>query len=121
MNNNQKEIKDIVIDEWIWIAFIIISMANIVGDELKKETLQHKNNYNDLAKKIFIITAFISLLIYIYFASKSYQKVKELKFKNKDTQLYEIRLLGNIFVVVGVILIIYFHLNEKEPFNPEIL
>ena len=36
-NVDNERVKEIVIDEWIWVVFIILSALNIGGDELEKK------------------------------------------------------------------------------------
>jgi len=109
-----KEIKDLTINEWIWLVFIILSIANIYGDELEISTIKEEHKHNKKAKKLFLITASVSLIIYFYLTIRSYNKYKNIKQKNKDTSLFQYNLLGNIFVLVGAILLIYFNYKTKD-------
>ena len=33
------ELREVTINEWIWIVFVILSLLNIYGDELEKSSL----------------------------------------------------------------------------------
>ncbi len=114
------EINEITIDEWIWVLFIALSIANIFGDELERKSILEGKKGNKNAKKIFITTAAISIIVYIYFVFDTYDEIKEAKEKNKDVNLYELKLLGNVFIVVGAILLIYFSINETDFITPEL-
>ena len=41
--NNDKE-RELRVDEWIWVIFIILSIFNIFGDELEKKLAMLKGN-----------------------------------------------------------------------------
>ena len=113
MNNNEQLIKRLSFENLIWIAFIIVSMADIYGDELIKKSV----NNNDLelrskAESLFIFVALVSILVYIYFLCRNYYDYKE----NKN-KIYEIRLLGSILVLSGTLLLLYFQLFNKKDFE----
>jgi len=112
------ELREVTINEWIWIVFVILSLANIYGDELEKSSLQEELTHNNTARKIFLTTASVALIIYFYFAIHSYNKLKILREQNKDTKLQEINLLGNSLVFIGACILIYFNIqNRKEKTN----
>lgn len=115
------EIMDITINEWIWIIFIILSIANIYGDELEKVSLKEKKAHDNDAKKIFLITASITLIIYIYFAINTYIKIENTKQKSQNINMLNIKLIGNILIVVGIICIIYFIYNDKGELTTNVL
>ena len=114
------ELREVTINEWIWVIFVILSLANIYGDELEKSSLQENKKHNDNAKKIFLVTASIALIIYFYFVINSYNKLKSAKNQNKDTKLREINLLGNFLVFIGACTLIYFNIKNKQETTTEI-
>lgn len=120
MNNNK--IKELKIDEIVWITFIALSILNIVGDEYEIDYYQDNNQEKDSnAKKIFTFTVAVSVIIYVYFFKKNYERVEELKEKKEDSTLAEVRLLGSTFIVVGILCLLYFQLNSQTPSNPSIV
>ena len=115
-------LKELYIDEWIWIIFIVLSLLNIFGDELKKDDVRLGSNNNDyLSRRIFTFTVFVSLIVYIYIANRNYRNLKIVVCQGMDTRLHELRLLGSILVVVGVLLFLYFQLNSSASNNPSIV
>ena len=117
MNSNIRELR---IDEVIWIIFIILSILNIIGDENEKYYYINNNDERDkLAKDIFIFTLVISLLLYLYTLYKRYNKMKNAK----DNNLYicEYRLFGSILVVTATIIFIYCSIKETRASNPSIV
>ena len=53
--NNNNELKEVTINEWIWIIFLILSIANIFGDEIEKKSLLEKKCHDEKARNLFII------------------------------------------------------------------
>lgn len=122
MNNIDKErVTELVIDEWIWVVFIILSALNIGGDELeKKYCYHHDEQIKKRSKKIFTITVFCSFLIYLYLAIKNCKKYQKLKLNNQDTNIISTRCLGSLLVVIASFLFLTAQLKDKTPTNPSI-
>ena len=120
--NNNNILTELTVDEWIWIIFIILSILNIYGDYVKKEGIIYNDYQKGIStKKIFTFTVFISLIIYIYITNIKYQNIKVVKFQNQDPRLHQLRLLGSIFIVVGVFLLLYFQINSPTSNNPSVI
>lgn len=112
MNDNSVEmIKRLSFENWIWVAFIVISVLDIYGDELiKKGIITNNKNYSTRANKLFLGIAYFSIIIYIYFLIRNYNDYK--KYNNKN---YQIRLFGSILILGGTLCLIYFQKNNTSP------
>ena len=118
---DNERINALVIDEWIWIAFIILSLLNINGDECeKKYCLKHTQEEKIRAKKIFNFTVLCSFLIYSYLAFKNSKKYNKAKLNNQDTTLVGIRFFASILIVIASSLLLTAQLSDKVPTNPSI-
>ena len=116
MNNDR--LKELQIDEIIWIIFITVSITNIIGDEFEKNYCQTKNqNSLNKSKNIFTLTLFISLIIYSYILYTRYQKLKNNPYNNLTKQ----RLFASILVVVASFINLSCQLKDRQPTNPTIL
>lgn len=122
MNKIDRErVTELVIDEWIWVVFIILSTLNIGGDELeKKYCINHEENAKNGAKNIFTITVVVSFLIYFYLAYKNCKKYHKLKSMNQDTNLISTRCLGSILVVIASFLFLTAQLKDRSFSNSSI-
>lgn len=111
MNNDEQLIKRLQFENFIWIAFIIISAIDIYGDELIKKSIVESNQELRLkAENLFVFVALISILVYIYFFCRNYYEYKE-----KRCTIYEIRLIGSLLILTGTLLLLYFQLfNNKD-------
>lgn len=118
---DRERVSELVIDEWIWVVFIILSTLNITGDEWeKKYCYNHSVEEKARAKKIFSLTVFVSFLIYFYLAYKNCCKYQKAKYTNKDTNLIGTRCLASILVVIASSLFLTAQLKDKVPTNPSI-
>ena len=118
MNNNKE--KEITIDEWIWVIFIILSIMNILGDELEKKFYKEKDiSSKNLSKSIFTLTVLTSFFIYIYLSYRQYQELN--KNINKNINIYKLRYFASILVVIASSLYLYCQLTNKEDENPSLV
>jgi len=116
---DNNELREVTINEWIWMIFVILSLANIYGDELEKYSLQEQEKHDEKARKIFLTTASVALLIYLYFVINAYNKLKRAKALNKDTNIQEINLLGQSLVFLGACLLIYSNIKNQNQITTE--
>ena len=117
MNNNTR-LKELQIDEIIWIIFITISIINILGDEYEKDYCLNNNQQSlNTSKNIFTFTLFASLLIYLYILFQRYNKYKN----NPNNNLTKERLFASTLVVVASIIFLTCQLKDRQPSNPTIL
>jgi hypothetical protein len=109
MNN---EIKRLNIEDFIWIVFAILCIINIIGDYNEKEYIKLNNKYyKNNADKIFTFTLTITLLIYLYFFIRNYYVLEKATDKKR---LYEIKVLGSILLIIGIICLLYFQKKQTS-------
>ena len=118
---NEKRISELIIDEGIWIIFIILSILNITGDECEKKHC-YNNSIEDKirAKEIFKFTVFVSFLIYSYLAYKNCSKYRDDKINNKNSNLSGIRCISSLLVVVASVLSLSVQVVDSKAINPSI-
>ena len=117
--NQKQKLTELTIDEWIWIIFIILSILNIVGDELDKDyCLYQDTNEKSLSKKIFNLTVFISFIIYAYLAYRGYNRLNNAIKLNQNIDLAKSRLFANILVLIASFILLYDQIKEPLPENP---
>ena len=100
-------------EDIIWICFALISLANVVGDEVEIDYLKSSDeNIRKRANNIFLFTLISTLFIYLYFISRNYNAY--LKCKKKEKNLYLIKVLGSTFLISGVLCLLYFQIHEND-------
>lgn len=108
-----EEIARLNFEDIIWVVFIIISALNISGDSNEKEFLRTNNSsFKNNANKIFTFTLIVALFIYIYFFARNYKAFKEAPAEEKD--LLFIKLFGSSLLIAGVLLLIYFQVQQTS-------
>lgn len=118
---DRERINELVIDEWIWVVFIILSVLNISGDEIEKHyCYYHEQKDKERSRKIFKLTVFVSLLIYIYLAYKNCKKYSIAINTGQDTSIISIRKFASILVVVASTMLLYAQFKDGESENPAI-
>lgn len=120
--SDDKRIKELRIDEFIWVIFVIISILNVFGDECEKDYCKnHVYEKKIRSKKIFTFTIFVSLLVYLFLEYQRYEKLKLSKIKNQNISICEMRCFGGALVIVATVLFLYCQIVETDPVNPSIL
>lgn len=113
MNNNiQAELNRLNFEDWLFIITIFLSALNILSDQLQKEYLKTKNK-KYLKSSSTIITAglIISVFIYLYFVKRNYNAFRSTSKENKE--IFAVKLLGSVFLVTGILCLIYFQTKSS--------
>lgn len=98
-------------EDLLWIIFVILSIANIYGDNNEKKFLETNNKaYETKSNQIFEITLTITFFIYVYFFIRNYSAYKKATFQEKE--LYMVKLLGSSLLIAGIICLLYFQTKQ---------
>ena len=117
MNDNLKRIKQIDIENFIWIIYFFIIGLCLYGNKLEKNYFLTGNNIDKSNyRKINIIIFVIAVIIYLYFFIDSYQEVNNLNSydSNKKKTYNELSLLGSTLVLISGIIFLYIAINDTE-------
>ncbi len=105
MNNKSEELKELTVENYIWIVYIAIAIFNIYGDELVRKYLKYNDKVaNRKALNLFKKILLINIIIYLYFLNRNFKQMKNNNYDNK----YIIRFVGSILVFVGTLCFFYF-------------
>lgn len=111
--NVEEQIKRLNFEEFLWILFAILSIANVVGDYNEQEFLEtNDTTFEEKSNKIFEITLIITFFIYIYFFIRNFNAFKNAS--EEEKQLYTIKVLGSSFLIAGIICLIYFQFHQTS-------
>ena len=111
--NNSNELD---FEDFLLIISIILTLLNIYGNYNSKIYLQTKDiNYKLTSNEIFKFTLSITLLIYIYFFIINYNSYKNIEQRQK--KLYSTKVFGTIFLIAGILCLLYFQNNETNFIN----
>lgn len=101
--NDSETLKELKIEDYIWIIYIFLAIFAIVSNHYEKEYLK-KNDKNSqkifrtINTEIFIIT----FIIYLYFVYINYKHIKQL---DKSSSLKDI-IISNIGFIAAVIFLV---------------
>ena len=106
-------IKRLDFEDFLWVLFAILAIANVYGDFNEKEYLiTDENNYQNRSNVIFEITLIVTLFIYIYFFLRNYHFYK--KASEEQKSLYVVKLVGSSFLIAGIVCLIYFQTKDSN-------
>ena len=111
-DSSSDEIKRLKWENTIWIVFAFLCLLNIAGDNDEINYLRRNNiNFKREANTIFEFTLTVTFLIYLYFFTRNVNQLE----KNQDKkELYEIKVFGSVFLISGIICLIYFQKKQKN-------
>lgn len=111
MESIYSEIDRLNFENILWFIFIVLSILNIIGDNYEKKFVSFNDYYYKMeANKIFEFTLIVSFFIYLYFLYRNYNSMNNVS--NDMKEFYEIKFLGSLFLIIGILCLIYF--QEKQ-------
>ena len=121
MSVNYERLKEIKINDFIFIIYIVLSITAIICNNIEEKNIKNGDGDTKIISSIRTAIVIVGILIYIYFTYTSYQNVKNPN-KNtneKDKKANNYVLLSSILFLIGSIIILYVNLlntNEKIDF-----
>lgn len=121
MSVNYERLKEIKINDFIFIIYIVLSITAIICNNIEEKNIKNGEGDTKIISSIRTAIVIVGILIYIYFTYTSYQNVKNPN-KNtneKDKKANNYVLLSSILFLIGSIIILYVNLlntNEKIDF-----
>lgn len=114
--NKSMQIKNIDIENIIWVIYIIIILLAILSNYYEKNSIVN-NSYKDGidSKNINIFIFIVLVVIYIYFLNNSYNQ-----YRNNPSDINYTNLVGNIINVIGGFIFLYVAINASVDSNIDI-
>lgn len=111
------KLKDIKIENFIWVIYIIIIILSYYTNSVEKKFLLYddeksKKEYQGLMIFIFLIL----LIVYYYFAQDGYNKIMELNENdsNKKKVLSYAAFMGSFLILISGIIFLYILIVDNE-------
>ena len=112
---NKKRIKQIDIENNIWIIYFIIIGLSYYGNYYEKDYFKNNNiKSKEIYQKTNTIVFTILLIIYSYFEKEAINSFRE-KNKSKDQKKYDtLSLIATTAVLISGIIFLYIIVNDKD-------
>ncbi len=102
----REEIQNIKIEKALSIVFIIVGLANIIGDDfLIKSICENNPSLKSKSQQLFLFGLILALLANIAIVARNYTFYKEKKDAGLDASAELTRLFGTVLTLIGFILI----------------
>ena len=117
MSDNYERLKELKINEKIFVIYIVISIAAIISNNIEEKSIMNEDKDIKLVTNIRSAIIIASILIYLYFLYKSYKNYKNTDdsapYRQKKANKYA--LISSILFLVAAIIVFYVNLlNIKE-------
>ena len=110
------ELSRLRFEDYLWIFYGSIIMINIFGNYYEKEYV--KTGFRQLGVKynsIFELVLILTFFIYIYLFIRNYNNYQKAPIEEQN--VYLVRILGNAFLIAGILCFIYYQDFQRKKFQ----
>lgn len=121
MNIDYERLKEIKINDIIFVVYIVISIAAIICNNIEEDNIKNNKESTKVITSIRSAIIIVGILIYLYFVYTSYKNFKNpnKNLSNKDKKANNYALLSSILFLIASIIVFYVNLlntNEEIDF-----
>lgn len=115
MNDNYKRLKQIEIENKVWIIYFFLIGLCLYGNSFEKKYFLYGNNYDkEKYRKITIFIFSIAVIIYFYFFIDSYKDVKNNNYNTKSKSYSELSFLGSTLILISGLIFLYLAVDDTD-------
>ena len=117
MNDIEGRLKEIKIEDFIWIIYIGIIIFSYYSNYLEEKYFTNNDiNSKNKYRSIIIIIFSILLLVYLYFLKDSYESLKTLNDNsdNKTIILTYLSFIASLLIAIAGIIYLYIAINDEN-------
>lgn len=115
MNNNYNRLKQIEIENKIWIIYFFLIGLCLYGNSFEKKYFLYGNNYDkEKYRKITIFIFSISVIIYFYFFIDSYKDMKNNNYNIKSKSYSELSFLGSTLILISGLIFLCLAVDDTD-------
>lgn len=115
MNDNYKRLKQIEIENKVWIVYFFLIGLCLYGNSFEKKYFLYGNNYDkEKYRKITIFIFSIAVIIYFYFFIDSYKDVKNNNYNTKSKSYSELSFLGSTLILISGLIFLYLAVADTD-------
>lgn len=121
MNIDYERLKEIKINDFIFVVYIVISIAAIICNNIEEDNIKNNKESTKVITSIRSAIIIVGILIYLYFVYTSYKNFKnpDKNLSKKDKKANNYALLSSILFLIASIIVFYVNLlntNEEIDF-----
>ena len=121
MNIDYERLKEIKINDFIFVVYIVISIAAIICNNIEEDNIKNNKESTKVITSVRTAIIIVGILIYLYFVYTSYKNFKnpDKNLSNKDKKANNYALLSSILFLIASIIVFYVNLlntNEEIDF-----
>lgn len=121
MNIDYERLKEIKINDIIFVVYIVISIAAIICNNIEEDNIKNNKESTKVITGIRSAIIIVGILIYLYFVYTSYKNFKNpnKNLSKKDKKANNYALLSSILFLIASIIVFYVNLlntNEEIDF-----
>ena len=121
MNIDYERLKEIKINDIIFVVYIVISIAAIICNNIEEDNIKNNKESTKVITSIRSAIIIVGILIYLYFVYTSYKNFKnpDKNLSKKDKKANNYALLSSILFLIASIIVFYVNLlntNEEIDF-----
>ncbi len=113
----ENRLKEIKIEDFIWIIYIIIIILSFYANSLEKKYFIFKNqNAKEKYRKIIIFIFSILIVVYSYFLISSINDINNLKESDslKKRKLEYLSFIASLLILISGIIFLYIAINDEN-------
>ncbi len=117
MDNINNKLKELKIEEFIWIMYIGIIALSFYSNSLEKKYFLFKDICSKKKyRKTLIIIFSILIVVYLYFLKDSYDSLKELKptDSNSKQKLTYLAFIASLLIAISGFIFLYVAYNDQD-------
>ena len=117
MNEIEQRLKEIKIENWIWVIYIGIIFLSWYANRQEKHYFIYKDEESRKKYRNLLILIFsILLVVYIYFTKDSYEDIQKLtnaESPKKKTLTY-LSFLGSVLILISGVFFFFFAIEDEN-------
>ena len=117
MNNKLDRLKDIKIENYIWIIYIGIIILSWYANSKERNYILYNNHASKKQyQKLMILIFTVLLFVYYYFTKASYDDIKELNEYDTDKKviLTYASFIGSLLILISGIIFLIIAITDNE-------
>ncbi len=117
MNEVNKRLQEIEIENFVWIIYLILIVLSFYGNSLEKKYFLNQNlSTKEQYRKITIFIFSIALIIYFYFFKDSWDAWKNLTYfdTEKKKNFTTLNFFASSLILIAGIIFLYIAISDTE-------